>query len=167
TLYIDVGGGSTELSLFSNEKFISSKSFNIGTIRFLFDKVLSSEWLKLEEWLKSLPIKDENINCICTGGNISAITKLFGNKDYTVNNKQIENAIEELEKYSFHERMQVFSLRPDRADVIIPAAKIFNNILKWGNIDTVIAPQLGLADGLAIELYKNYIRENRPNPLEY
>ncbi len=165
TLYVDVGGGSTECSLFTHEKFMTSRSFNIGTIRLLYDKVHSGEWNDMEHWLTNLPTHDEKVNCICTGGNISALTKLFGNGDYTISRDQIQLALGELEKYSFEERIEKFSLRPDRADVIIPAAKIFNNILRWGNIETVIAPQLGLADGLAIDLYKKYIFKNKPSPL--
>lgn len=161
TLYVDVGGGSTECSLFSHDKFITSRSFNIGTIRLLYDKVHSAEWTAMQNWLEELPTHDEKVNCICTGGNISALTKLFGNGDYTINRTQIKFACGELEKYSFEERIEKFSLRPDRADVIIPAAKIFNSILKWGNIDTVIAPQLGLADGLAVDLYRKYNKKTR------
>lgn len=161
TLYVDVGGGSTECSLFSHDKFITSRSFNIGTIRLLYDKVHSAEWTAMQNWLEELPTHDEKVNCICTGGNISALTKLFGNGDYTINRTQIKFACGELEKYSFEERIEKFSLRPDRADVIIPAAKIFNSILKWGNIDTVIAPQLGLADGLAVDLYRKYSKKIR------
>ncbi|HOY37903.1 MAG: hypothetical protein KBB11_03665 [Bacteroidales bacterium] len=158
TLYIDVGGGSTECSLFSGERFITSKSFNIGTIRLMFDKVKSSEWDDLKQWLESMPVRESQLNCICTGGNISAITKLFGNTDHTIDYPQLIHACEELEKYSYEERMVKYSFRPDRADVIVPASKIFNNIMKWGCINRLIAPQLGLADGLAIELYKNHLK---------
>lgn len=160
TLYIDVGGGSTEMSYLKKEKFISSQSFQIGTIKYLFDQVENSEWLRLKEWLETVRDTKQKVNCICSGGNISKLTDLFGNKDNTITRTQIKFAVGELEKHSYEERIERFTLRPDRADVIIPAAKIFNNIMKWGNIEYLIAPQLGLVDGLAIELYKKYKKEN-------
>ncbi|HPD24124.1 MAG TPA: Ppx/GppA family phosphatase [Bacteroidales bacterium] len=160
TLYIDVGGGSTEMSYFKKEKFISSQSFQIGTIKYLFDQVENSEWLRLKEWLETVRDTKQKVNCICSGGNISKLTDLFGNKDNTITRTQIKFAVGELEKHSYEERIERFTLRPDRADVIILAAKIFNNIMKWGNIEYLIAPQLGLVDGLAIELYKKYKKEN-------
>ena len=160
TLYIDVGGGSTEMSYFKKEKFISSQSFQIGTIKYLFDQVENSEWLRLKEWLETVRDTKQKVNCICSGGNISKLTDLFGNKDNTITRTQIKFAVGELEKHSYEERIERFTLRPDRADVIIPAAKIFNNIMKWGNIEYLIAPQLGLVDGLTIELYKKYKKEN-------
>lgn len=160
TLYIDVGGGSTEMSYFKKEKFIASQSFQIGTIKYLFDQVENSEWLRMKEWLETVRDTKQKVNCICSGGNISKLTDLFGNKDNTITRSQIKYAVGELEKHSYEERIERFTLRPDRADVIIPAAKIFNNIMKWGNIEYLIAPQLGLVDGLSIELYKKYKKEN-------
>ena len=160
TLYIDVGGGSTEMSYFKKEKFIASQSFQIGTIKYLFDQVENSEWLRMKEWLETVRDTKQKVNCICSGGNISKLTDLFGNKDNTITRSQIKYAVGELEKHSYEERIERFTLRPDRADVIIPGAKIFNNIMKWGNIEYLIAPQLGLVDGLTIELYKKYKKEN-------
>lgn len=156
TLYIDVGGGSTEMSYFRKDKFIASESFHIGTIKYMFDQVENSEWLRMKEWLENVRDTNEKVNCICSGGNISKLTDLFGNRDNTITRQQIKFAVGELEKHSYEERIERFTLRPDRADVIIPAAKIFNNIMKWSNIEYLIAPQIGLVDGLAIELYKKY-----------
>lgn len=158
TLYVDVGGGSTEFSYFKKDKFIASESFQIGTIKYLFDQVESKEWDRMQKWLETVPIRNSKINCICSGGNISRLTSLFGNNDNTITRTQVKNAVGELEKHSYEERIERFTLRPDRADVIIPAARIFNNIIKWGNLETLIAPQIGLVDGLAIELYKKYKR---------
>jgi exopolyphosphatase/guanosine-5'-triphosphate,3'-diphosphate pyrophosphatase len=158
TLYIDVGGGSTECSFFKKEKFIASQSFKIGTIKYLFDQVASSEWDKLQQWLQDVRNTDEQVNCICSGGNISKLTTLFGNLDNTITRQQIKTAVGELEKRSYEERIENYTLRPDRADVIVPAARIFNNIMKWGKIDTIVAPKIGLVDGLAIDLYKKRLR---------
>ncbi len=161
TMYIDVGGGSTEVSYFKKEKFIASNSFQIGTIKYLFDHVESTEWDKMQKWFETVPVRNSKINCICSGGNISKLTSLFGNKDNTISRLQVKNAVGELEKHSYEERIEHYTLRPDRADVIIPAARIFNNIMKWGNLETLIAPQIGLVDGLAIELYKKFKRNEK------
>lgn len=158
TLYIDVGGGSTECSYFKNEKFIASESFQIGTIKYLFDNVESNEWEKLQNWLETVRDTTDKVNCICSGGNISKLRTLFGEKDNTITRQQIKNAVGELEKHSYEERIEKYTLRPDRADVIVPAAKIFNNIMKWGNVDYIVAPKIGLVDGLAIELYRNKMK---------
>jgi exopolyphosphatase/guanosine-5'-triphosphate,3'-diphosphate pyrophosphatase len=112
----------------------------------------------MQKWLETVPVRNSKINCICSGGNISKLTSLFGNKDNTISRLQVKTAVGELEKHSYEERIEHFTLRPDRADVIIPAARIFNNIMKWGNLETLIAPQIGLVDGLAIELYKKFKR---------
>ncbi|MDD3740217.1 MAG: Ppx/GppA family phosphatase [Bacteroidales bacterium] len=156
TMYVDVGGGSTEISYFKKDKFIASDSFQIGTIKYLFDHVYAADWDKLKNWLQTIRNPKDKVNCICSGGNISKLTSLFGEKDNTITRSQIKFSVGELEKHSYEERIEHFTLRPDRADVIIPAAKIFNNIMKWGNIDYLIAPQIGLVDGLAIELYKKW-----------
>lgn len=156
TLYVDVGGGSTEFSLFHKDRFIDSISFNIGTIRLLFDKVEPEEWDNMKTWLHSLFNKQTKVNCICSGGNISKLVKLFGNIDNTIDRQQIKSARNTLEKYSYKERMRKYNIRPDRADVILPATIIYNKIMKWSNIGMLIAPSIGLADGLAIELYKKH-----------
>ncbi len=159
TLYIDVGGGSTDCAFYEKDKFIESKSFNIGTIRYLFDNVEYQEWDALQNWLSEIRQSNGQINCICSGGNISNIAKLFGNANNTIDRVQLKNAVGELEKYSYEERIEKFNLKPDRADVIIPAAKIYNNIMGWGKIDYLVAPRIGLVDGLAVELYKKYISQ--------
>jgi len=156
TMYVDVGGGSTEISYFKKDKFIASNSFQIGTIKYLFDHVTSADWDEMKNWLERIRDPKEKVNCICSGGNISKLTSLFGNKDNTITRCQIKNSVGELEKHSYEERIEHFTLRPDRADVIIPAARIFNYIMKWANLEYLIAPQIGLVDGLAIELYKKW-----------
>lgn len=160
TLYIDVGGGSTECSYYCKDKFISSESFQIGTIKYLFDHVDFNEWNNLKTWLQTVRNTSDKVNCICSGGNISKLKSLFGNVDNTITRIQIKTAVGELERHSYEERIQLYTLRPDRADVIIPAARIFNNIMKWGNIEYIVAPQIGLVDGLAIELYKNKLKKH-------
>ncbi len=161
TLHIDVGGGSTDCAFYEKEKLIESNSFNIGTIRYLFDNVDYKEWEKLNAWLNKIRKSNGNVNCICSGGNISNLTKIFGNNNNTIDRNQIKFAVGELEKYSYEQRIKKFNLKPDRADVIIPAAKIYNNIMKWGKIDYLVAPKIGLVDGLAVKLYKKAISSKK------
>ncbi|MEA5110722.1 Exopolyphosphatase 1 [bioreactor metagenome] len=155
TLYIDVGGGSTELSVLEGKRFITSNSFKIGTIRLLADKVEDAEWENLRRWLQQFRADFGQMNCIGSGGNINKITKLYG---HALNNiitfDQLVFAYKQLNNMSLTARIEKMGLRPDRADVIVPAARIFVRILKWTGIGTVIAPKIGLADGLVLLQYK-------------
>jgi len=155
TLYIDVGGGSTELSVLEGKRFITSNSFKIGTIRLLADKVEEAEWENLRRWLQQFRADFGQMNCIGSGGNINKITKLYG---HALNNiitfDQLVFAYKQLNNMTLAARIEKMGLRPDRADVIVPAARIFVRILKWTGIGTVIAPKIGLADGLVLLQYK-------------
>ncbi|HOI87968.1 MAG TPA: hypothetical protein PLV51_08920 [Lentimicrobium sp.] len=155
TLYIDVGGGSTELSVLEGERFITSNSFKIGTIRLLADKVEESEWEHLRKWLQQFKTDFGRMNCIGSGGNINKITKLYG---HAINNMitfdQLVYAYKQLNTMPLAARIERMGLRPDRADVIVPAARIFIRILKWTGLGMVIAPRIGLADGLVLLQYK-------------
>ncbi|MFW5804978.1 MAG: Ppx/GppA family phosphatase [Bacteroidales bacterium] len=164
TLFIDVGGGSTEISYFSEGAFVKSKSFSIGTIRLLLDKVHSTEWEDMKQWIKFTRQNNSEVNCICSGGNINKLTKLYGDIDkHTISKEQLEQAYKKLKSLSLEERINKMGLRPDRADVIVPAAMIFRKLSKWGRIPNFIAPRIGLADGLAIEMYKKHKREQTKN----
>jgi len=148
-LYIDVGGGSTEIILLSNGKTIAKRSFNIGTLRICMGKVKNKEWTKIEKWLSEIKMEYNNIQGIGVGGNINTIQKLFAPSKRTVATKQtIETAIHKLEKLSVEERMIRYQLRPDRADVIVPAAKIFNFIMEKAEIESLMVPKVGLGDGM-------------------
>lgn len=155
TMYIDVGGGSTEISLLDGERFIMSNSFKIGTIRLLADKVEDTEWEAMRKWLNQFKADFGRMNCIGSGGNINKITKLYG---YPLNNMinfdQLQYAYKQLHGMPLDARIQRMGLRPDRADVIVPAARIFIRILKWTGINVIIAPKIGLADGLVLMQYK-------------
>ncbi|MDY0102442.1 MAG: Ppx/GppA family phosphatase [Lentimicrobium sp.] len=155
TLYIDVGGGSTELSLLDGEHFITSNSFKIGTIRLLAGKVEDSEWDNMRKWLKQFKNDFGKMNCFGSGGNINKITKMYGQPILnTISPEQLNYAYKHLSKMSLEKRIEQLGLRPDRADVIVPAAQIFVRILKWTGINKVIAPKLGLADGLVLLQFK-------------
>jgi exopolyphosphatase/guanosine-5'-triphosphate,3'-diphosphate pyrophosphatase len=155
SLYIDVGGGSTELSLLDGDRFVTSNSFKIGTIRLLADKVEDSEWNHLKDWLQQFRADFGHMNCIGSGGNINKITKMYG---HPINNlitfDQLVFAYKQLNNMPLILRIEQMGLRPDRADVIVPAARIFVRILKWTGIGTVVAPRVGLADGLVLLQYK-------------
>lgn len=157
-LYIDVGGGSTEISLIKDKKKLKSKSFKLGTVRLLQGKAPESVWVECEKWLKDLKIK-ENVIAIGTGGNINRIFKennhQFG-KNITY--QEIKSIVNEIEKYSYEERVNTLRLKPDRADVIIPAGKIYLTIMKNAKINEMIVPKVGLADGIIFDLYQRYIQ---------
>lgn len=157
SLYIDVGGGSTEVTWFEKDTLLGTRSFQIGTIRLLYDLVKKTEWENLRHWIEELQLDSKEINCICSGGNVNKLTKMYGNKTKnTLSYAQLSEAYTILEGYSIDDRINKLGLRPDRADVIVPAAMIFKKIMKWGNIKELQAPKIGLADGLIVDLYKKY-----------
>ncbi len=155
TIYVDVGGGSTEISVLDGDRFMTSNSFRIGTIRLLADKVDETEWENMRKWLNQFKADFGRMNCIGSGGNINKITKMYG---YPINNMinfdQLQYAYKQLNSLSLEARIERMGLRPDRADVIVPAARIFIRILKWTDINVIIAPKIGLADGLVLLQYK-------------
>ncbi|HQQ93138.1 MAG TPA: exopolyphosphatase [Bacteroidia bacterium] len=156
-LYIDVGGGSTELTLYFNNKLIASRSFNIGTVRMLLDKVEKEEWEEMKVWLKLNTNGVHPLSAIGSGGNINKIFKMSGKKETKhLSYDKLKGFYEMLCSYTYQERMERFDLKPDRADVIIPAARIFLTVMKHGEIDKVFVPQVGLSDGLVHQLYETH-----------
>lgn len=156
-LYIDVGGGSTELTLFHKNKPVEERSFNIGTIRILNDLVTKKQWNEIKEWIRDQCLKYKDISAIGSGGNINKIFRLSGKKENSpVSYKKLISISKSIRQYSFEERIYKLGLRPDRADVILPAAKIFTSVMRWGNVKQIYVPQIGLADGLVNILYNKY-----------
>ncbi|KAF0199607.1 MAG: exopolyphosphatase / guanosine-5'-triphosphate 3'-diphosphate pyrophosphatase [Bacteroidetes bacterium] len=155
TIYVDVGGGSTEISVLDGDRFITSNSFRIGTIRLLADKVEDTEWELMRKWLNQFKADFGRMNCVGSGGNINKITKMYG---YPINNMinfdQMQYAYKQLNSMPMDVRIERMGMRPDRADVIVPAARIFIRILKWTGINVIVAPKIGLADGLVLLQYK-------------
>lgn len=161
TLYIDVGGGSTEISLLDGRNFVASSSFKIGTIRLLADAVNEDEWEAMHKWLNRFKAHFGLMNCIGSGGNINKITKIYGHAyNNIVSLSQLSFAYKQLTSLSLSNRIEKMGLRPDRADVIVPAARIFIKILKWTGIQAVLAPKIGLADGLVLLQY-NQLKEKQ------
>lgn len=156
-LYIDVGGGSTELTLISAGKALASKSFNIGTIRLLCDKVDKEEWENFKTWIKKNTAGIKPLSAIGSGGNINKLFKMTGKKEnkYIAYDK-LKDMSDMLNSYTYEERITVLGLNPDRADVIIPATKIVLTTMKHADIEKILVPQIGLSDGIIHLLYDEY-----------
>jgi exopolyphosphatase/guanosine-5'-triphosphate,3'-diphosphate pyrophosphatase len=153
-MYIDVGGGSTELTLYHNQKVIASKSFNIGTVRMLLNKVEKDEWDYMKDWIKKTTLGIHPIHAIGSGGNINKIYKMTKKENNNISYSKLKGIYEMLNSYTYNERVEVLSLKPDRADVIVPAAKIFITIMKTAEMETIFVPQIGLSDGIVHDLYE-------------
>ncbi|MCX6310150.1 MAG: exopolyphosphatase [Bacteroidetes bacterium] len=161
-LYIDVGGGSTELTLFSKNNLVVSRSFNVGTIRFLNELVSKELWAEFKEWIKKETKEFRPLTAIGSGGNINKIFKMSRkkqNRPMSIN--KLTDLHDFLNSYSLQERIEVLGLNPDRADVILPAAKIFLTVMKAAEIKQIYVPQIGMADGLIHLLYENHLAKNR------
>lgn len=156
-LYIDVGGGSTEITLFDKRKIIVSQSFDIGTLRWLSGKVTKENWDSMKNWVQENTAEHSPITAIGSGGNINKIFKMLDRREKPLTFIRLKDFYEELKAHSVVERMEIWQLNPDRADVIVPAAKTFLGIMKAGGIDEILVPQIGLADGIVHRLYENYI----------
>lgn len=157
TMYIDVGGGSTDISILDGERVVDVKSFKIGTLRILSGKMDNKEWAHLEKWLKQYKKYFGELNLVGSGGNINKINKLYGDPfHYTLSYENLTNAYKFLKGFSLMERIEKLGLRPDRADVIVPAAKIFIYIMKIIKSDSILVPKIGLADGLIYQLYEKH-----------
>lgn len=160
-LFMDVGGGSTELTLFSDGTRVISESFQIGTIRLKNDLVKQKQWGELEAWIKKIKKKHSPSLLIATGGNINKIYKLCGLKDYKLLSfEQLNEMITFLNKYSIEERIEKLGLKPDRADVITHAGKIYKTALKHSNIKNIFVPKVGLADGIIQQLFEEHQAKN-------
>lgn len=158
SLFVDVGGGSTEITIFSKGKAIAAKSFPIGTIRLLQNTVSKQDWKKLKDWVKLKSGKLKDFTLIGSGGNINRIAKLVNLKPgKPLPYETLEDILEELKRYSYDDRMKLFDLNPDRADVIVPAGEIFTTIMKMMNSDKIYVPKIGLGDGIVREAYKEYL----------
>lgn len=156
-LYIDIGGGSTEITLFSKNKAVVSQSFNIGTIRMLHNQINKEYWSYFKNWVEEITKGYKPLIAIGSGGNINKLFKMTGRKpNKPIPAVKIKNLYEVLESYTYEERIRIFGLNPDRADVIIPASKILLTIIKKSGIEKIIIPQIGLSDGIVHELYEKH-----------
>jgi len=156
-LYIDVGGGSTELTVFSDNKPIASRSFRIGTLRLLNNKVEPEYWDKLLNWVEKHTNGLENLDAIGSGGNINKMYKMVEIPGrLPMSRGRLKNLHIMLREMSYEDRISKLGLNPDRADVIVPACEIFRAILKRAKIKDIYVPEFGLSDGITRLLYENY-----------
>ncbi len=156
-LYVDVGGGSTEITLFAQNKVEMSYSFNIGTIRILKDKAEPDEYDRMQRFLGRARQQYPSLQIIGSGGNINKIAKLTGIKYMSpIPYQEIRKIYDQILPYTMEERVRVLGLNPDRADVIIPAARLFMQVMKWSNAKSILVPKFGVADGIVRQLYYNY-----------
>ena len=162
-LYIDVGGGSTELTFFADGKLISKESFNIGTIRLLKNMVTEAQWDSMKETIKQKIKGYKKIVAIGTGGNINKIFSLSKKKDgKPLTLDLLKDYYKELSSYNLADRIRLYDLREDRADVIVPALLIYLNVMRWADAEEIYVPKIGLADGLIHHLYEELHAKVQP-----
>jgi exopolyphosphatase/guanosine-5'-triphosphate,3'-diphosphate pyrophosphatase len=153
-LYLDVGGGSTELNLFAEGKLLFKKSFNIGTIRLLKNLVANKTWDEMKETIKAKTKGHKKIIAIGTGGNINKIFSISKKKDgKPLELNLLRDYYKEFSGFSVKDRIRLYKFREDRADVIVPALLIYINVMRWADADEILVPKIGLVDGLIQHLY--------------
>jgi exopolyphosphatase/guanosine-5'-triphosphate,3'-diphosphate pyrophosphatase len=154
-LYIDVGGGSTELTFFSDGKLIFKESFNIGTIRLLKNQVTEAQWDEMKEYIRTKTKGYHHVTAIGSGGNINKIFSISKRKEgKPLSLELLRDYYKEFSNLSLSQRMSLYKLREDRADVIVPALLIYINVMRWTDADEIFVPKIGLADGLIHALYE-------------
>lgn len=153
-LYVDVGGGSTEFSLFSGGKMIASRSFKIGTVRLINEMVNEVVWLEIEKWIRTHTEDYEPVTLIGSGGNINKVFKMSGKlQEKPLSYIYLNSQYTMLSAMSYEQRVYELGLNPDRADVIIPALRVYLNAMKWSGARQIYVPKIGLADGIIKALY--------------
>ena len=155
-LYVDVGGGSTELTIYADKHTIASRSFKLGTVRLINNLVEDSLWKEVKEWIEINTKEYSHITLLGTGGNINSTYKNSGTKmgaplSYTY----LEEYFESISKLTYEERIANLDMNPDRADVIVPALKIYLSAMKWSGAESVYVPKIGLSDGIVRSLYND------------
>jgi exopolyphosphatase/guanosine-5'-triphosphate,3'-diphosphate pyrophosphatase len=154
-VYIDVGGGSTEITFFADGKLRYKESFNIGTIRLLKNMVDEEQWNVMRDKIKASIKSKLPVVAIGSGGNINkvfSISKRKEGKPLTL--ELLKDYYKELSCFTVEERIRIYKLKDDRADVIVPALRIYVNIMRWADIEEIYVPKIGLADGLIQNLYE-------------
>jgi len=157
-LYIDVGGGSTEITLLKNGKRVSARSFKIGTVRVLKNRVKPQLWDDMRKWVAKISANETDVTAIGTGGNINRLFKMsklgYGE---LMSREQLGTLHNEIKNMSFKQRVDKLRLRPDRADVIVPAGEIYTTILEVAKIEKISVPKIGVSDGIALYLYRQHL----------
>ncbi len=154
-MYIDVGGGSTELSFFSNGVLTFKESFNIGTIRLLHNQVNDKTWELMKDIIKTLTKGQKEVVAIGSGGNINKIFSMSKRKDgKPLTLDLLKEYLRELSSVTLEDRIRLYSLRTDRADVIVPALQIYTNAMRWAGATEMYVPKIGLVDGLVQHMWE-------------
>jgi exopolyphosphatase/guanosine-5'-triphosphate,3'-diphosphate pyrophosphatase len=155
-MYIDVGGGSTEVTIFNKGEVSFKESFNVGTIRLLTGKVKESYWDYVKDTIRERTKKLNGIIAIGSGGNINKVFSLSKRKEgKPLSLELLKDYYKEFNALTVQERMHLYQLKEDRADVIVPALQIYVSIMRWANADEIFVPKIGLADGLIHHLYES------------
>ncbi len=156
-LFVDVGGGSTEFTFINEGNHVVSKSFKIGTVRLINNLIDDRVWIGIENWIKKNSMKYEKITLMGSGGNINKLFKLSNIKEGKPLSKiKLSQLFKQLEKLNYEERVLKFELNPDRADVIVPAARIYLKALEWSGGQKIYVPRFGLSDGMIKYMYKSF-----------
>jgi exopolyphosphatase / guanosine-5'-triphosphate,3'-diphosphate pyrophosphatase len=158
-LYVDVGGGSTEFTVFSKGKIIASKSFNIGTVRLLNKEISNKKtWKEIQAWIRINTQDLKKIVLIGSGGNINKIFKMSRQApEKPLSLIYMKAHYQFLKKMSYNDRISELGLNPDRADVIVPATKIYLSAMKWSGAKKIYVPKVGLSDGIIKSLYSGLL----------
>jgi exopolyphosphatase / guanosine-5'-triphosphate,3'-diphosphate pyrophosphatase len=153
-LYVDVGGGSTEFSLFCDGKMVVSKSFKVGTVRLLNEMVSHIVWEEIEKWIKTNTENLDDVILIGSGGNINKLFKLSGKmQDKPLSYIYLNSQYTALNAMTYEQRISDLGLNLDRADVIIPAIRVYLNAMKWSGATNIFVPKIGLSDGIVKAMY--------------
>ncbi len=153
-LFVDVGGGSTEFTLFSNGKMIVSRSFKAGTVRLLNNMVHEIVWDEIEKWIRTHTEEYDEVTLIGSGGNINKLFKMSGKlQEKPLSYIYINSQYAFLNSLTYEQRIAELGLNSDRADVILPATRIYLNAMKWSGARNIYVPKIGLADGIVKAMY--------------
>ncbi|MBZ4033684.1 exopolyphosphatase [Flavobacterium sp. 17A] len=153
-LFVDVGGGSTEFTLFSDGKLINSRSFKAGTVRLLNNMVHDVVWDEIEKWIKTNTADYDEVTLIGSGGNINKLFKMSGKQqEKPLSYIYINSQYAFLNSLTYEQRIAELGLNSDRADVIIHATRIYLNAMKWSGARQIYVPKIGLSDGIVKAMY--------------
>lgn len=153
-LFVDVGGGSTEFTLFSNGKMVNSRSFKAGTVRLLNEMVHDVVWEEIEKWIRTNTADYDEVTLIGSGGNINKLFKMSGKQqDKPLSYIYINSQYAYLSSLTYEQRISQLGLNSDRADVIVPATRIYLNAMKWSGARQIYVPKIGLSDGIVKAMY--------------
>ena len=153
-LYVDVGGGSTEFTLFANGHTIASNSFKLGTVRIINGMVADTVWQQAKNWVTQQTKAYSKINVVGSGGNINSIYRFSEKKvGKPLSYLFMSSFYQKIKQYNYNQRVFDLKMNPDRADVIIPATRIYLSAMKWANAKNIYVPKIGLADGIVKQLY--------------